>query len=252
MGFILGFKIFKDILLRYFSERSVKDAKEKALKIADRLTIYVVIATIFGAKFGHYLFYEQPSSYLNHPMEFLLSREGLASHGAALGIILALWAFSYHSQKIEKGLGWICLMDFISVPTALAAVFIRLGNFMNQEILGTPTDLPWGVLFGHPADGSAPIPRHPVQLYEAIFYFLVFLLLWRWSYRPPVLLAKGKLIGWFLFLVFGFRFIVEFFKLEQSQLLSLTAAFTMGQWLSLPFILLGVILIFLARTKSSD
>ncbi len=128
------------------------------------------------------------------------------------------------------------------IPTALAAVFIRIGNFFNQEILGTPTDLPWGVLFLHPADGGAIVPRHPAQLYEALWYLVTFaILMVYWHGRPPFKVA-GRLTGLFLILVFGFRFLIEFLKVEQSVYLSSTSLLTMGQWLSLPFVLLGIYL----------
>lgn len=247
LGFALGFSLFKNLLVRYFQQSSAESLpalKKKALQITDRLTLYMVVATILGAKIGHFLFYEDPREYLQHPLEILLSREGLASHGAAIAILLALWVFSRWTKKLDPTLDWLRLLDFISIPTALAGGFIRLGNFINQEILGTPTQMPWGVVFGHPADGSFPLPRHPVQLYEGLFYFAVFLLLWRLSYsRPP----KGRLIGLFLILVFVFRFFIEFFKEEQSRLTGLADSLTMGQWLSVPFVFLGAALLWRSR-----
>lgn len=252
LGFAIGFPIFKNILIRYFQltqNEPLTDLKKKALKITDKLTLYMVVATILGAKLGHFFFYENPKDYLRAPLELLLSREGLASHGAAIGILLGLSLFARWTRRLDRDLGWLRLLDFICIPTALAGGFIRIGNFMNQEILGTPTTLPWGVFFGHPADGSFPIARHPVQLYEAFFYFAVFFLLWRFSFKPRLLLAKGWLIGLFLFLVFAFRFFVEFFKEEQSRLVSLAGYLTMGQWLSVPFIVLGAILFYRARPQ---
>lgn len=238
LGFAVGFSLFVGILTRYLG----KDQRKKAVLIADRLTIYMVIGTIVGARLGHFLFYESPVVYLKHPLEIIqIWRGGLASHGAAVGIIFALILFSYRIRPLALGLSWVRLLDFVSVPTAFAAFCIRIGNFVNQEILGTPTHLPWAVIFGHPIDGSAPIPRHPVQLYEAFFYLAVFFLLWRLSFKPAFLTVQGKLIGLFLILVFSFRLLIEFFKIEQSQILS-TSSFTMGQILSIPAILLGIIL----------
>lgn len=250
LGFALGFVLFKELLFRYFQltrSEPQDELKKLALKITDKLTLYMVIATIIGAKLGHFLFYEDPKDYLQSPRELLFSREGLASHGAAIGILLALWLFAKRAKRFDPDLGWLRLLDFICIPTALAGGFIRLGNFINQEILGTLTNRPWGVLFGHPADGSFPATRHPVQLYEALFYFAVFFLLWRLSRKSHLLLAKGWLIGLFLCLVFAFRFAVEFLKEEQSRLLSLSGHLTMGQWLSLPFILLGALLFYRAQ-----
>jgi len=252
-GFAFGFPIFVSVLTRYFSlrEKSVATAglKKKATKITDRLTLYMVVATVVGARLGHFFFYERPRDYLNDPLEFLRIWEGgLASHGAVVGIILAMLLFSYRTGK-KEGLDWLRLLDFVCVPTALAACFIRIGNFFNQEILGTPSDLPWAVVFGHPADHSLPLPRHPVQLYEALFYLAVFVLLWRLTFLPSFLLARGKLVGLFLILVFGFRFFIESFKTEQSHLLSFGSQLTMGQYLSLPVIALGFFFFFWKRGK---
>ncbi len=222
--------------------KRVVGLKRKAVSMTDQLTIYMVVATVVGARLGHFIFYERPSDYLSDPMElFRVWEGGLASHGAVIAIILAMFLFSFRIRSKTKGLDWLRLLDFVAVPTALAACFIRLGNFFNQEILGTPSNLPWAVVFGHPADHSIPIARHPVQIYESVFYLAVFFLLWRLTYRPSFLLAKGKLVGLFLILVFGFRFFVEYLKTEQSNIVSLASEFTMGQYLSLPAIVAGLI-----------
>jgi phosphatidylglycerol:prolipoprotein diacylglycerol transferase len=216
-----------------------------AILLTDRLVVYMLVATIFGARLGQFLFYEKPEDYLDDPWEFFRIWEGgLASHGAAIGIIIAVILFSYRIRKTSKGLTWIRVLDFVCVPTALCGCFIRIGNFFNQEILGSETSLPWGVVFGSPIDHSISVPRHPVQIYEAIFYLLVFCLLWRLTYRPRFLLTQGQLIGLFLILVFGFRFFIEFLKIEQSHLLPLAPLLTMGQILSVPMVFLGVVLYF--------
>lgn len=208
-----------------------------ALLLTDRLVGYVLVATILGARLGHFLFYETPSDFLDDPWEiFRVWEGGLASHGAAIAIIFSMILFSYRVRKTSKGLHWVRLLDFVSVPTAFCGGCIRIGNFINQEILGSETSLPWGVVFGSPADHSLPVPRHPVQIYEAIFYFFVFYLLWRLTYRVRFLLTQGKLIGLFLMLVFGFRFLIEFLKVEQSHLLSATPLLNMGQILSIPMV----------------
>lgn len=218
---------------------------KKAVIITDRLVIYMLIATVVGARVGHFLFYENPADYFSNPWEILRIWEGgLASHGAAIAIILALILFSLRVRKMAKGLTWIRLLDFVAVPTALCGCFIRVGNFFNQEILGSPSSLPWAVTFGHPSDHSFPVPRHPVQLYEALFYLFVFVLLWRLSYRVRFILTQGKLIGLFLILVFGFRFLIEFLKIEQSHLLEPSSFLTMGQILSIPMVLLGLFFYF--------
>jgi prolipoprotein diacylglyceryl transferase len=235
-----------------FDERfkgAVLSVKKKAVGIADRLTVYMIIGTVAGARLGHFLFYERPSDYLSDPFEiFRIWEGGLASHGGAIGIVIALALFSLRIRKSCEELTWVRLLDFVSIPAAFGAFCIRIGNFFNQEILGKPTNLPWAVVFGHPADHSLPAPRHPVQLYEAAVYLLVFFLLWFLSRRPRFLLTRGKLVGLFLILVFGFRFCVEFLKLEQSHLLSMAPFLTMGQILSIPAVAAGVLLFFWKRS----
>ncbi|PIS03241.1 MAG: prolipoprotein diacylglyceryl transferase [Chlamydiae bacterium CG10_big_fil_rev_8_21_14_0_10_42_34] len=245
LGFAVGFPVFVGILTRFLG----KSEKKKAVAITDRLTLYMIIGTVIGARVGHFLFYEHPENYLNDPFEiFRIWEGGLASHGAAIGIIIALVIFSYRIAPIAPTLNWIRLLDFVCVPTAFAAVCIRVGNFINQEILGTPSSLPWAVVFGHPADGSMPVPRHPVQIYEALFYLAVFILLWRLTFVRSFLLRRGKLIGLFLILVFGFRFFVEFIKVEQSHLITVSTL-TMGQILSIPAVLAGLFFFQFERGK---
>jgi phosphatidylglycerol:prolipoprotein diacylglycerol transferase len=248
LGFLIGFPVFASILARYlaflpeYKQESVKHLKEQAVLIADRLTIYVVIGTIVGARLGHFLFYEPISEFLQNPLEiFRVWKGGLASHGASVGIILSIFAFSYRMRSRYPFLHWIRLLDFLAVPAAFAGCCIRLGNFFNQEILGTVTEVPWGVIFGHPFDGSLPAARHPVQIYEAIGYLGLFFILWKLTFYPYFFKHKGKLIGIFLISVFVFRFFIEFFKIEQSRILSPESFLTMGQILSIPMVVLGVI-----------
>ncbi len=239
-GFAVGFPIFVSILTRFLG----KNQRAKAIQIADRLTLYMILGTVIGARLGHFLFYENPDHYLRNPVEiFRIWEGGLASHGAAVGIVLALLLFSYRIRSFAPQLDWIRLLDFVSIPAAFAGGCIRVGNFINQEILGTATDLPWGVVFGHPADRSTPYPRHPVQIYEALFYFAVFFVMWRLSFSKNFIEKRGRLIGVFLILVFGARFLIEFLKTEQSRLLS-ASLLTMGQMLSIPAILCGLLLYF--------
>lgn len=251
LGFASGLPIFIGILTRFFlqqpdfekSPKALLSLKKQAVFLTDRVVVYMVVATVVGARLGHFFFYERPSEYLRRPWEiFQFPFNGLASHGAAIAIVIALYLFAWRYRKESRGLTGLRLLDFVSVPTALAGAFIRVGNFFNQEILGKPTDVPWAIIFGHPADHSGPLPRHPVQLYEAASYGVIFLLLWKLSFSPKYLLKKGTLIGLFLILVFGARFIIEFWKLEQSHIVS--GPLTMGQLLSIPAVLVGCVLFF--------
>lgn len=239
-----AFRLFLDKL---FSD-SIHTIKSKALHVTDKITVYVIVATIIGARIGHIVFYENISFYLRHPLDiFKLWEGGLASHGASIAIILAIILLCYRLKEFYPRLSFLTLLDLLSLPTAFAAVCIRVGNFFNQEILGKKTASIFGILFLNPRDGSYPAIRHPAQLYEAAFYLIVFLLFLFLSYKPKIYLKEGKFIGLFLVFVFSFRFFIEFIKEEQSSLLSNGSFLTMGQYLSIPFIILGLILLFFKR-----
>lgn len=170
------------LAVRLFIEKAfgknLVSLSQKAANLSDRLFFYMILATIIGARLGHIFFYENWTNYLIHPIRILKTWEGgLASHGAGLAILFALAIYVYSIRKIRPKFTWVKILDLISAPVAFCGCFIRIGNFMNQEILGTASTLPWAVIFGHPADGSIPIPRHPAQLYEAIGYFFIFILL---------------------------------------------------------------------------
>lgn len=236
LGFYGGILVFTSLCNRALKE---KGSEGSGKKIADRLLIYVLIGTVVGARLGHYLFYENPRDYLSHAGEILkVWNGGLASHGAVIAIPIAVYLYS----RKEKLLTFWELIDYTAVGTALAAVLIRLGNFFNQEILGTPSDLPFAVRFGHPMDHSASVPRHPVVLYEAIAYLVLFFFLYRLAKKRKMLLGQGKLLGHFLFWVFLARFLIEFLKMEQSRIWN--GYLTMGQVLSLPCIAIGIYLMF--------
>ncbi len=212
--------------------------KQRAKGVAEAITLYVVLGALIGARLGDVLFYQNWQEIARHPATILAFWEGgLASHGGALGILLALLLFAKR-KGAEYQLTFLKTLDLAVIPTALAAVLIRLGNFMNQEILGTPTTLPWGVIFMHPAGGEAALPRHPVQLYEALGYFCIFLFLFYRFHRLFPVMKTGRTTGLFLILVFAFRFAMEFFKTEQSAHL-MHFPLTMGQLLSIPLIVWG-------------
>ncbi len=221
LGFLLGF-----LVMRWIFER-----EGRSLQDADTGFLYTVAGTAVAGRLAHCLFYE-PAYYLEHPLEVLaVWKGGLASHGTTAGILVALYFFTRNRPRLP----YLWLLDRVGIGVALGAVFVRLGNLFNSEILGTPTDLPWAFVFARVDD----VPRHPVQLYEAVFYAVLFVVLlgvYRWSGR---LRSPGALIGVFLISLFGFRFLVEFVKLPQAAF-ARQLPLTMGQWLSIPFVLLGI------------
>lgn len=229
--------------------KGVHSAEDMARRLMDSLVWYAVIGTIIGARLGDVLFYDW-DYYKLHPLQiFNIRQGGLASHGGTVGILLALSLFVRQKRAFLPNQTFIQFLDLFSIVAPLAGCFIRVGNFFNQEILGTATSVPWAVTFGHPVDGHAIVPRHPVQLYEgAAYLFIFFTLFFLWKRRPH--LTSGTLSGLCLILIFSARFILEFFKVDQfgamSQLLQT------GQWLSLPFILAGALLIRSGKKVSSS
>lgn len=205
------------------------------VELLDKLTVYVALGTIIGARLGHCLFYD-PSFYLQHPIEILkIWRGGLASHGAAIGILIALY---YFSKKNKKPYLWI--LDRIVIVVALAGFFIRMGNLMNSEIYGIPTKLPWGFIF---VRNGEVIPKHPTQIYEALSYLLIFILLYSIYNKKGTNVRQGLIFSIFLILLFTVRFLIEFIKEVQVDF-EQTMALNMGQWLSIPFILIGIYLLY--------
>lgn len=200
----------------------------------EKLFGYMFLGVFLGARLGHCLFYD-PVFYLSHPAEILKVWEGgLASHGAAIGILAALWFFT--KRKGRPSYLWI--LDRIVLPVALAGFFIRIGNFFNSEIVGIPTTFRWAVVF----DRVDKIPRHAVQLYEAGAYGMIFLILWG-VYRIGKRDSKnGMLLGLFLVLVFSARFVLEYLKTRQAAY-GASLPLSVGQWLSLPFIGFGLMLL---------
>lgn len=227
-GFIIGYYI-----VSWFFKR-----ENLPTNILDTLLYVLLGATLVGARLGHCLFYE-PDYYLAHPIEILKVWEGgLASHGGAIAIILAMWWFvSKYGKQFKFDFLW--LMDRIMIPTALAAMLIRLGNFMNSEIYGNPTDLPWGVIFTLRGE---TVPKHPTQLYEAIAYFAIFIVLIIIYKKFLPKLKRGTLFALFLIGMFSARFFIEFVK-EPQVAFEQGMSLNMGQWMSIPFIAGGVLLL---------
>ncbi|MGF6849592.1 phosphatidylglycerol:prolipoprotein diacylglycerol transferase [Chitinophaga sp. W3I9] len=232
LGFMLAFVASYMILLYVFRR------ERQSPEMLNRLLVYIITGTLVGARLGHCLFYDW-AYYREHLWEIILpftfsggqftftGYQGLASHGAAIGIVLASVLFSY---RFRVPLMW--LLDHLALVVPLAGAFIRTGNFFNSEIIGTPATLPWAVVFTRVDD----IPRHPAQLYEALAYLLIFGWLWFLYRNRP---EPGKLFGWLLTGVFSARFLIEFVK-ENQVAFEAGRLLDMGQLLSLPLIVLGI------------
>jgi len=232
LAFLLGYYIFMFIAKR----------EKIAVTLIDNLTLYVAIGTILGARLGHCLFYE-PEYYLKNPLEILFVwHGGLASHGGAIGVIIALYLLS-KKYKISN----VWLLDRISIAVALAAFFIRMGNLMNSEIYGVATTLPWGFVF---IRNGEMLPKHPTQIYEGLAYLIIFFVLCLLYLRCSKLPRPGLLLGIFLVSVFSARFVIEFIK-EPQVAFETTMIINMGQLLSIPFIIAGVIILWRMPAKHS-
>lgn len=225
LGFVLGYSL----MLRFFKKEGLD------VELLDKLSTYMIIATIVGARLGHVLFY-QPDYYFANPSEILkIWNGGLASHGAAIAIPIALWLFS---RKTQRSFMWT--IDRIVIVVALAGALIRTGNLMNSEIYGNPTDVPWAFIFSR--SDSLLLPRHPTQIYEALAYLAIFAFLYFYYNKENFKPKQGVLLGWFFTLVFGFRFFVEFFKANQVGFEN-DLTLNMGQILSIPFVIMGITLL---------
>jgi prolipoprotein diacylglyceryl transferase len=226
-SFLFGYVIMN----RMFKNENLEEA------VLDRLTIYMAAGVIIGARLGHCLFYE-PSYYLSHPLEILLIwRGGLASHGAAIGIFTAVWFFA---RKEKKDYFWV--LDRIAIVVALSCFLIRMGNLMNSEIYGIETTVPWGFVF---LRNHEVAPKHPTQIYEGLPYLAIFFLLFRLYWSKKGEHYQGMLISLFFILAPTVRFFIEFLK-EDQVAFEATMKLNMGQWLSIPFIILGIVGLYLS------
>lgn len=215
--------------------------EKKPLTDIDPLLITMMVSGVLGARLGHFLFYE-PAMFLENPLRIILPPyAGLASHGALVPILVGLWVYARRPSSQRTGQTFLWLADRISITVALAGAFIRFGNLMNSEILGKPTTLPWAFVFVRNQEFSH-VPRHPAPLYEALSCLLLSaFLFWCWqSFRKR--LAPGTMVGLFLIWVFGLRVIWEFFK-ENQAVFEATMRFNMGQLLSLPAVVCGLVLV---------
>lgn len=227
------------IYLAYQLLKSIFTKEGKPVSLLDSMTVYIVLGTILGARLGHVLFYD-PAYYFSHPLEiFAIWQGGLASHGGGIGILIAIYLFS-----VKEKLAFMWVADRIALVVPLCGGFIRLGNLMNSEMIGIPSNAPWAFVF----TGVDSIPRHPAQLYEALFCFILFAVLYA-VYKRGTLLKQGDLFALLLISLFSFRIFDEFFKINQSTFEE-GMFLNMGQLLSIPFILVGIaILLFRRRLK---
>lgn len=210
----------------------------------EQLTSYIFIGIILGARLGHCFFYDF-EYYSDHLLEIILpikevngsyrftGFQGLASHGGTLGVVIAI---VYYWRKTKTNLLWI--LDRVAIGASVTAAFIRLGNLMNSEIYGKPTNGSWGFVF----ERDDLIPRHPTQLYEALAYLAIFGILLLMYREKTSATRNGLLVGTLFILLFAARFVIEFFKENQVEFED-TMTLNMGQWLSIPFVLVGLLLV---------
>lgn len=199
--FASSFLIGYFILLRIFKNENLTDA------LLDKLTVYMAVGVIVGARLGHCIIYE-PEYYFANPVEILkVWKGGLASHGGAAGILIAAGIFAYKEKK-----GYFWTLDRVAIVVALAGFFIRMGNLMNSEIYGVETTLPWGFVFLRNGEVA---PKHPTQIYEGLTYLMIFFLLFRLYWRKKGEHVEGLLISLVCILIFGARFFIEFLKEDQ-------------------------------------
>jgi phosphatidylglycerol---prolipoprotein diacylglyceryl transferase len=237
MMFALGF------LFGYHHVEKMFKRENEDLKWLESLFIYLIVATIVGARLGHVLFYGW-EYYSQHPIEILyVWQGGLASHGGVLGIIIAMIIWSIKISK--RNLLWI--LDRVVVPSVLVGSLIRFGNLMNSEIYGNPTTLPWGFIFER---NQETVAKHPTQIYESLCYLFTFGVLWYMYWKAKAKDYQGLLTGVFFVFVFGTRFFIEFIK-EVQEPFEKEMSLDMGQWLSIPFVLAGIVLIVLALKKGT-
>jgi prolipoprotein diacylglyceryl transferase len=223
-GFLIGY---------YIGEKMLKSENVKQEWI-DSAFFYILIATVVGARLGHVFFYGW-DYYSQNPSEILkVWHGGLSSHGGTLGIMVAIYIYSKRVTK--RSVLWI--LDRIVVPTALVAAFIRTGNLMNSEIYGVQTSMPWGFIFER---NGETVPKHPTQLYEAFSYLIAFVVLTYMFWKTRARYREGLIFGIFFIFIFGSRFLIEFIK-EDQEAFEAGMLLNMGQWLSIPFVVLGITL----------
>jgi len=228
VGFLFGYHHVE----RMFKKENID------LKWLESLFIYLILATIIGSRLGHVLFYGW-DYYSKNPIEILyIWQGGLASHGGVIGIIIAM--IIYSKKVSQRNILWI--LDRVVVPSVLVGAMIRFGNLMNSEIYGHPTSLPWGFIFER---NNETVAKHPTQIYESLCYLITFGVLWYMYWKTKSKDYQGLLTGVFFLFVFTSRFFIEYVK-EVQEPWETTMSLHMGQWLSIPFMLAGIVLIILS------
>ncbi|MCF6308669.1 MAG: prolipoprotein diacylglyceryl transferase [Flavobacteriaceae bacterium] len=246
--FVIAFALGWFITKKIFKNEGQTDDK------LDSLFIYVVLATLLGARLGHVIFYQPELFKEDFLSVFLPFRtvpefqftgfQGLASHGATIAIVIAMYFYS--KKVIKKPILWI--LDRIAIPVAIGAVFIRIGNFINSEIIGKATHSEFGVIFKQLGED---FPRHPAQLYESFGYIFVFIILYYLYWKTNKSKQMGYLLGAFLIMLWTVRFFVEFVKEAQVDERADWMLNT-GQLLSIPFIIIGIYLIVTSKNRMID
>lgn len=251
VAFVLGWYIMKSIYKR----------DNVDIEKLDPLFIYTVVATLIGARLGHVIFY-QAELFTQDPLSIFLPFKfsphfeftgfsGLASHGAAIGIVIAMYL--YNKKILKKSVLWI--LDRIVIPVSLGGMFIRLGNFFNSEIVGKPTGSTFGVIFKEYPEkiglNQPAVPRYPAQLYEGVCYLILFFVLWYIYTKTNKKQLVGYIFGLFLILLWSIRFFIEFIKAPQVEDRANWFLNT-GQLLSIPFIIIGIYLIIRAKKKYAN
>lgn len=246
------------LIVAVYTVQRIFEKEKRPQEWFDSLFIYMMLGIILGARLGHCLFYE-PAYYLANPLEILKIWEGgLASHGGVAGIIIAVW---FYSKKVTKK-SMIWTFDRVIVPTGFTSAMIRLGNLMNHEIYGGPTSQPWGFRFIENINawkaGAPPMfsePSHPTQIYEALIYFLVFAVTMYLFWKTDAKKKQGLLIGIAMIMIFLSRFFIEYLKNVQvaSEIaMRESTGLILGQWLSIPFVVWGIWLVWNAFRKSKE
>jgi len=242
IAFVAGWYLMKAIFVR----------ENESLEKMDKLLIYMIISTLLGARLGHVLFYEHELFFTDPlsvflPFQFAPTFEftgfrGLASHGATIGIAIALFLFAKRVDK--RSPAWI--FDRIVIPISFGAIFVRFGNFLNSEIIGKATGTDYGIIFKQLGEN---FPRHPAQLYEAGCYLVLFLLLYVLYWKTEIRKKGGMLFGIFFSLLWTIRFFVEYFKEPQVEGRD-QWLFNTGQILSIPMVLVGLFVIYLSLKQA--